>query len=148
MRFTDIEFSPDGTRIAALARRWVYLWPVTAFDASESKPSFTKPAITVEVEGAGYCQSVAHSPDGTRLAVACNDGGVRIYETTTFELIKTIAVHKSAVSDVAFSPDGSRLATASFDKTFHFSPLRFDELYQVARRLRAATSSDEQGGQQ
>jgi WD40 repeat protein len=44
------------------------------------------------------------------------------------------------VSDVAFSPDGTKLATASLDKTFHVSPLRFDELYEVAKRLRTATS--------
>jgi WD40 repeat protein len=46
------------------------------------------------------------------------------------------------VSDVAFSPDGTKLATASFDKTFHVSPLDFTELYDVAKRLQAATSGD------
>ncbi len=58
------------------------------------------------------------------------------------KLVKTITAHKSAVSDVAFSPDGTKLATASFDKTFHVSPLDFTELYDVAQRLQAATSGD------
>lgn len=130
-RFSDIAFSPDGSRIAALARIWVYLWPTASFEKSE-------PGATIEIEDADYCRSIAYSHDGKQLAVACNDAGVRIYDTTTLKLVKTITVHQNAVSDVAFSPDGTRLATASLDKNFHVSPLRFDELYEMAQRLRAA----------
>jgi hypothetical protein len=43
---------------------------------------------------------------------------------------------------VAFTPDGKLLATANLDKTFHVSPLRFDELYEIAQRLHAATSNE------
>lgn len=34
-----------------------------------------------------YNDSVAWSPDGDRLAVASEDGNVRIWDTSTFELI-------------------------------------------------------------
>lgn len=135
--FNDIAFSPDGAVIAVLARRWVYVWPVAAFERPQSEPS-----AILTIEGAGYCRSLAYSHDGKQLAVACNDAGVRIYDTAELEWVKTITVHKNAVSDVAFSPDGTRLATASLDKTFHVSPLRFDELYEVAKRLQAAISDE------
>jgi WD40 repeat protein len=137
VRINDTVFSPDGKVIAALIRRWVYVWPVEAFGRPDARP-----IATLTMEGAGYCRSIAYSRDGGQLAVACNDASVRLYDTGSNTLVKTIAVHKSAVTDVAFSPDGTKLATASLDKTFYVSPLRFDELYEEARRLRAATSGE------
>jgi WD40 repeat protein len=131
-RFTDIAFKPDGTEIAALnwTRGIVYFWSVEGFFNSKAEPS-----ATIDVPNARYCDSIAYSPDGRRLAVGCDDGGVRIYTTTTRNLVKIITIHKNDVTDVAFSPDGTMLATASLDKTFHVSPLDFDELYDTARRL-------------
>jgi WD40 repeat protein len=131
-------FSPDGSTIAALAGHRVYLWPVTAFEQAQSEPT-----VTLTVEETGFCRALAYSRDGSQIAVGCNDGGVRVFDTATRRLIKTITVHQNAVGDLAFSPDGTELATASFDKTFHVSPLRFEALYEVAKRLRAATSGDE-----
>jgi WD40 repeat protein len=140
--FTDIAFSPDGRVIAALAGRWVYLWPVEAFERRQSEPS-----ATITIEGDRYCDSFAYSPDGKQLAVACKDAGVRIYDTANLKPVetkpvKTITVHKNAVNGVAFSPDGTKLATASLDKTFHVSPLRFDDLYEAAKRLWSTTSGE------
>ena len=80
------------------------------------------------------------SPDGERLAVGCDDPAVRFFDTASKELVMTITVHKKAVRGLAFSPDGTKLATASEDKTFHVSPLRFDELYEAAKQLHSATS--------
>ena len=139
--FMDIAFSPDGTVIAALTRRWIHLWPVAAFE----RPQSEEPIATLTIERTGRCNSIAYSHDGKQLAVACNDAGVRIYDTARLKLVKTITVHKNAVSDVAFSPDGTKLATASLDKTFHVSPLDFTELYKVAKRLQAATSGENPG---
>lgn len=138
-RITDIAFSPDGKVIAALARRWVYLWPVEAFERPH-----TKPIATLIMEDVGYCGALAYSRDGGQLAVACNDASVRIYDTARNTLVKTITVHKNAVTDVAFSADGTKLATASLDKTFQVSPLRFAELYEEAKRLQATTSGEKQ----
>lgn len=82
---------------------------------------------------------IDYSPDGKQLAVACADGGVRIYDTAT-RAGEDDNRHKDAVSQAAFSPDARKLATASMDNSFHISPLRFDELYDVAKRLQAVTS--------
>jgi WD40 repeat protein len=136
-RITDIAFSPDGKVIAALERRFVYLWPVEAFERPHAKP-----IATLTMEDVGYCGAIAYSRDGGQLAIACNDASIRIYDTTRNTLAKTITVHKNAVTDVAFSADGTKLATASLDKTFQVSPLRFAELYKEAKRLRATTSGE------
>ena len=48
-------------------------------------------------------------------------------------------------AQAAFSPDGRRLATASLDKSFHVSPLPFDEPYATATRLQAATWEEKVG---
>ena len=127
----DVAFSRDGAEIAALAMDGIYFWSIAA-------PGQAKPR-TIAIP---YCDSFEYSPDGTQLAVACSDGGVRIYDPTTGTLLKTVTVHNAPVTDAAFSPDGKRLATASLDKTFHISPVRFDELYKVAKRLQAAMSDE------
>ena len=61
--------------------------------------------------------SVAFSPDGSRLASASADGTVRLWDAASGKEILVIHAHKSLVSAVAFSPDGSRIASASHDKT-------------------------------
>jgi WD40 repeat protein len=57
---------------------------------------------------------------------------------------KTITVHRDEVTQAAFSPDGRRLATTSLDKSFHVSPLPYDELHATATRLQAATSEEKE----
>jgi len=52
-------------------------------------------------------------------------------------------VHRDEVTQATFSPHGRRLAMASLDKSFHVSPLPFDELYATAARLQATTSGVE-----
>ena len=133
--FGDFGFSPDGSTVAAVAKRQVYLWPVEAFQSPPSEPS-----ASIPIKDGGYCDSIAYSPDGERLAVGCDDPAVRFFDTASKELVMTITVHKKAVRGLAFSPDGTKLATASEDKTFHVSPLRFDELYEAAKQLHSATS--------
>jgi WD40 repeat protein len=135
-RVLAIAFSPDGAIIAALTRHWVHLWPVTAFDRSQTAPE------TITIEGVGYCNSMAYRRDSKLLAVACNNARVYLYDMIKRTLVKTITVHKNAVQDVAFSPNGTMLATASLDKTFHVSPLSFKALYEKATRLQAATSGE------
>jgi WD40 repeat protein len=128
-----VAFTPDGSTILALARKWVYFWPTTAFKDARSEPIAV---LTIEVTG--YCGALAPALNSGRIAVGCNDARVRLFDTARGRLVKTITVHQGAVTDLAFSPNGSQLATASVDKTFHVSPLGFEELYEAALRLQSA----------
>jgi WD40 repeat protein len=65
----------------------------------------------------GDVHGVAFSPDGSRLASASQDGTVKVWESQTGQLVRTLQGHSDWVSGVAFSPDGKRLASASGDGT-------------------------------
>ncbi|QRV97065.1 Tyrosine kinase family catalytic domain protein [Ceratobasidium sp. AG-Ba] len=61
--------------------------------------------------------SVAISPDGEKIAGACNDMLIRVFQATTHAFLFQCAGHQDAVLSVAFSPDGLLLATGSHDHT-------------------------------
>lgn len=61
--------------------------------------------------------SVAHSPDGVRLATAGDDKTVRLWDAVSGRPLRTLRGHDAAIQSIAFSPDGRSLLTTSDDKT-------------------------------
>jgi WD40 repeat protein/tRNA A-37 threonylcarbamoyl transferase component Bud32 len=59
----------------------------------------------------GSVEAVAFSPDGTWLA-SCAGDGVRIWDATTGQAIRTLAAHDGITWSLTVSRDGTRLATA------------------------------------
>jgi WD40 repeat protein/serine/threonine protein kinase len=110
---TGVTVSPNGQLIASAgADKTVKFWDATTrhFDPLDG------PAERV------WC--VAFSPDGLRLAAGGREktvdgqaGQIKIWDTSSRKVIRTIAGHIEDVSKVAFSPDGLRLASASVDGT-------------------------------
>ena len=72
---------------------------------------------------ANCVRGVAFSPDGSLLAAASLDGGLRLWKTDTLaaggstRAWRALHEHEGGLTGVAFSADGSLLATASHDGT-------------------------------
>ncbi|TCZ74068.1 caspase family protein [Flaviaesturariibacter aridisoli] len=65
---------------------------------------------SLHIRGPKY--SSAFSPDGKKFIAGTSDSTLKIWDTETRSLLKTLA-HKSLVSTAIFSPDGTKLITYS-----------------------------------
>jgi WD40 repeat protein len=61
--------------------------------------------------------TVAWSPDGTRLASGSNDGTVRVWDANTGATLVIYQHHTNEVLSLSWSPDGRRIVSGSLDGT-------------------------------
>jgi WD40 repeat protein len=85
--------------------------------------------------GAGH---LVFNHDGTRMATATVDGGIRLWDTQAHQEVALLRGHTYAVSTIAFSPDGNRLVSGSIDRT-----VRFWETQPASVRLQARRAKQE-----
>ncbi|MGZ4317400.1 MAG: WD40 repeat domain-containing protein, partial [Gaiellaceae bacterium] len=77
--------------------------------------------------------TVALSPDNEIKAMGTAEGTVRLVDTHTNKLLRTLVGHTAAITSVAFSPDGNRLLTASLDKDVRLWSVRSGKMLQLLR---------------
>lgn len=100
---TDIDFHPDGSRVAVAAGSNLYYWTVDG--SLEGKWSQHTDTIW----------DLEFSANGDLIATASDDGTVRIWSLNGAAPPIVLRGHKAAVLQVSFSPNGDRVASASSD---------------------------------
>ena len=73
------------------------------------------PIVISDPDNAGVT-SVAFSPRGERIAAACSNGTVKVWDSKSGKLLKTINAHLGFASSVAFHPGGQHLASVGDDR--------------------------------
>ena len=112
MPITALEFSPDGTTIAASGYHEITFWK-TADGTLASRLTGLAERV----------YDIAYSPDGKWMATASGDPGVygvaKLWrnEPGGCKPVRDLAETQDVVFSVAFSPDNKKIATAGADRT-------------------------------
>ncbi|EIW75808.1 YVTN repeat-like/Quino protein amine dehydrogenase [Coniophora puteana RWD-64-598 SS2] len=104
----SVEYSPDGSRSLVASAgddRVLKLW-----DARTG-------SSTATLKHPEAVRSVSFSPNGKRIATACDDWLVRVYDVDEQQLVFMLTGHQDCVRCVQHSPDGYLIASASDDHT-------------------------------
>lgn len=103
-----VQFDPTGRYLVIEDQHnTIALWDLV---------DLSQPAHVLTFEGhVDSPLSMAFHPDGSRLVSGGLDRTVRLWDTETGRMIKTIGHHDGYVTSVAFSPDGEFVASAGKD---------------------------------
>jgi WD40 repeat protein len=109
-KFNHVAYSPDGRLLVTLNQ----IVPTTAqlWDVATGR----------KLKGFAINESarnVSFSPDGGRLAVACEDGTAQVWDISEGKLLLTLdaSEDKRPIVTATFTPDGARILTRSLSST-------------------------------
>jgi WD40 repeat protein/uncharacterized caspase-like protein len=84
---------------------------------SDQPTSDTKPDVVIQSNHTKPINAIAFAPDGRWLASGASDDTIKIWDTSTGHLLRTLYGHSSNVNALAVSVDGKLLASGSGDMT-------------------------------
>ncbi len=76
-----------------------------------------EPELTVQMGHSGGVYAVAFSPDGRLIVSGSQDNTLKLWDTASGGLQRTIQGHLSIVSAVSFTPDGRKIISGGWDST-------------------------------
>jgi WD40 repeat protein len=123
----DIQFSPDGKRLAAGGWFRLHVWDLA-----------TGQHHSIPTEHGGLLTSVSFSPDGKHIVTLGRhtDSAIRIMNTQNFEVERRYQAHELCGAMIRYSPNGRWLASASDDESIRFYDLSME--YQPGKNYEAA----------
>src|SRR5262249_17771598 len=89
--------------------------PTGSTNTTQTNPasSQSKPELILQAGHTMAINALAFSPDGRWLASGGRDTTIKIWDTSTGSVLRTIYGHTSSVNTLAISPDGRLLASGS-----------------------------------
>ena len=122
-----ISYSPDGTRLAALASKLddpnhhVLVWSTDDWELlyDQNIPVGSRLGFSYHPQ-----DSISWSPDSTLIAVGLRDGRIQLLNSSGGELLTNLTGHNLWATGVSFSPDGRILASTALDGTIMLWGLR------------------------
>ena len=114
---------PTGTMLAATLRDEILLWDVSRRLSEPNVDEFgaaINEDTTLRLRGhQAVVQTVAFSPDGTRLASGSSDGVLKLWDTITGEELYTELLTSLPITAIQFHHDGTALAVSDSSGTLH-----------------------------
>jgi WD40 repeat protein len=125
-----ITLSPNGKFVAT---GWsdgkVRVYSADFFSKAGDMPTFEPVAEFVANEPSVFC--LLYIPGTNYLISGGRDAQLKVWDTTTYSLVKTIPAHWFTVNHMALSPDKTLFASASRDKTIKIWDAKTFDLLKV-----------------
>jgi WD40 repeat protein len=135
-RVTALDFSPDGTQLAAGSGEPSRSGQLKIFDVA------TGDAVrSIDEPHSDTVLSLAFSPDGARLASGGADRFAKVFDAQSGTLVNTLEGHTGHVLSVAWHAVGRILATASADNTIKIWDWRTAEQQKTIEGFSAPLNS-------
>lgn len=106
-----------AVRLPATILCFVALVPAHLAQSTQQTGASGRPELVLQTGHTGSINAIALSADGRFLVSASEDGSLKLWDTATGNVLRTLQGHDKQVLAVSVSPDGSLIASGGMDAT-------------------------------
>lgn len=112
---TALTYSPDGRQLSVASGEPGKAGEIRFYTTSTKDNTNTAPTHVIK-EHKDIIYNLTFSPDGKLLASCGYDRSIKLWDTASAKLVRTLQDHSDTIYGLAFSPDGQLLASAAADR--------------------------------